>query len=351
MRVKHADCRWLQRLIGFVLLACACSVLSAATELEDDAPVFDDRPLEEALGYPEWFKLSFLDIADDAREADAAGKQGLMVYVGQKYCPYCKALLETNFGLHDIQEYTQKHFDVIGIDIHGSRGVTDVDGAEGNERSFALRHKLNFTPTLLFYDGKGKEVFRLSGYYPPYQFRAALEYVADAHYRRESFREYLERATGSMVFDSAEMNPENFFLDAPYALSRTHHPGERPLIIFYEQPDCHACDVLHTGPLMQPEILARIGQFESVQLNLWGDKPVITPDGLRTTERAWADKLGLFYAPTLLIFDRNGVEILRVDSVVQFYRLRNALDYVASGAYLKYPTFQDWRETQGEPAK
>ena len=42
-------------------------------------------------------------------------------------------------------------------------------------------------------------------------------------------------------------------------------------------------------------------------------------------------------------------EILRVDSVVQFYRLRNVLDYVASGAYKEFPTFQRWREAQGEP--
>jgi thioredoxin-related protein len=214
-----------------------------------------------------------------------------------------------------------------------------------------LRHELDFTPTLLFYDGTGKEVFRLAGYYPPYQFRAALEYVADRHYRKESFRGYLERAEGRMVFDTEDMNPETFFLPPPYALARTHRPGERPLIVFFEQPDCHACDILHTGPLNEADILARLGQFESVRLNLWGKTPVITPDGRRTTERAWAEQLGLFYAPTLVFFDLNGHEILRVDSVVQFYRLRNVLDYVASGAYKEFPTFQRWRETQGEAGR
>ena len=354
MTANGGRCRWILRWLALAVLLGGCGVAATAFATADtleEFPEFDDQPLDEPLGYPEWFRLSFLDIADDAREAVANGKQGLVVYVGQKYCPYCKTLLETNFGLHDIQEYTQRHFDVIGIDIHGSRAVTDVDGAEGSERSFALRHKLNFTPTLLFYDGTGKEVFRLTGYYPPYQFRAALEYVADAHYREESFRSYLERASGTMVFDTEDMNPENFFLPPPYALGRTHRPGERPLIVFFEQPDCHACDILHAGPLVQAEILARLGQFEIVQLNLWGKKPVITPGGLRSTERDWAEKLGLFYAPTLLFFDPDGREILRVDSVVQFYRLRNVLDYVASGAYRIHPTFQHWRETQGDPSK
>lgn len=314
---------------------------------EFDFPLFDDQPLMEPLSHPDWFKLSFLDMADDLREAAAAGKRGLAIYFGQKYCAYCKALLQTNFGKPDIETYTRRYFDVVGIDIQGDATVTDFDGAEGSERWFATRHGVNFTPTLLFYDAEAKLALRLSGYYPPYQFRAALEYVADGHYRNESFRQYLARADVAMVFEAGSLNYEDFFLPPPYALSRAHHPGERPLIVFFEQADCHACDVLHTGPLAAPELLEKLQHFEVVQLNLWGRQPVITPDGKRLTEGEWADQLGLFYAPTLLFFDEDGREILRLDSVAKFYRLNSALEYVLSGAYRDYPTLQRWREAQG----
>jgi len=314
---------------------------------EFDYPLFDDQPLVEPLTHPDWFKLSFLDMADDLREAVAAGKRGLVIYFGQKYCAYCKALLQTNFGKADIEAYTRRYFDVVGIDIQGDATVTDFDGAEGSERWFALRHGVNFTPTLLFYDAEGEVALRLSGYYPPYQFRAALEYVADGHYRNESFRDYLARADVAMVFEAGSLNYADFFLPPPYALSRAHRPGERPLIVFFEQPDCHACDVLHTGPLTEPEILEQLEGFETVQLNLWGNQPVITPDGRRLTDGEWADELGLFYAPTLLFFDEHGREILRLDSVAKFYRLQTALEYVRSGAYRNYPTLQRWREAQG----
>lgn len=330
---------------------CNAAARDAGADADLNFPVFDDQPLGEALTHPDWFKLSFLDLDADLREAVAAGKRGLIVYVGQKYCAYCKALLEINFGKSDIRTYTQRHFDVIGIDIHGGETVIDFDGAEGSERSYALRNDVNFTPTLLFYDRAGTLALRLSGYYPPYQFRAALEYVADGHYQRETFRSYLERADVPLVFDSGDLNYEGFFLPPPYALARTHRPGERPLIVFVEQPECHACDILHTGPLAEPEIRERLNSFETVQLNLWGTQPLITPDGRRSTEGAWAAQLGLFYAPTLIFFDHDGRELLRVDSVVQFYRLRNVLDYVASGAYKEYPTFQRWRDAQGEAAK
>lgn len=340
------------RLVLLVVWLGLAGFAHAADQTADalDFPVFDDQPLEEPLSHPDWFKLSFLELQDDLNEAVAAGKRGLIIYFGQKYCAYCKALLQNNFGKPDIKAYTQQHFDVLGIDIHGSSSVTDFDGTEGNERAYALKHDVNFTPTLLFYDQDGRVALRLSGYYPPYQFRAALEYVADGYYLKEDFRTYLARADVPMVFEPGDLNYEEFFLPPPYNLSRTHRPGERPLIVFFEQPSCHACDILHTGPLIEPRILARLGQFETVQLNLWGSQPVITPNGKRTTDGAWAEQLGLFYAPTLLFFDEHGREILRLDSVVQFYRLRNVLEYVASGAYKEFPTLQRWRDAQGEVA-
>jgi thioredoxin-related protein len=73
---------------------------------------------------------------------------------------------------------------------------------------------------------------------------------------------------------------------------------------------------------------------------------VVTPSGERLTARQWGEQLGLFYTPTLIFFDNDGSEIMRVDSVVQFYRLRNVLDYILSGAYHEYPTFQRWRASR-----
>lgn len=329
-----------------LLLWLSPAALAHAEPSTDEFESFDDRALDEPLDYPDWFKLSFLDISDDLQQAVTNGKQGLMVYFGQKYCAYCRKLLEGNFGKLDILAYTQRHFDAVGIDIHGQREVTDLNGREWFEHSYSVDQGVNFTPTLIFYDREQREALRLSGYYPPYKFRAALEYVADGHYRGEDFRSYLARADVPLIFEAGEMSQEDFFLPPPHALDRSHWPGQRPLVVFFEQGDCHACDVLHTGPLRQDDIRVRFAQMDAAQLGVWDDTPVVTPSGQRTTARRWADQLGLFYTPTLLFFDEQGEEILRLDSVVQFYRLRNVLDYVLSGAYLEYPTFQQWRNTQ-----
>jgi len=328
-----------------VPMLCA-SPLSSGVTFDNGYVEFDDAPLEEPLSFPDWFKLSFLDFREDVREVREAGKQGLVVYFGQKYCAYCKQLLERDLEAEDIQAYTREHFDVIGIDIHGDRTVTDMSGNELTESALAVRDKTNFTPSMIFYDAGGQEVLRLRGYYPPYRFRAALEYVADAHYKDEDFREYLARADVPLVFEPGDLNDEPVFLPGPYMLDRSVMPGERPLVVFFEQGNCHACDVLHTGPMQDPAIMTRFEQLENIQLSFWSDTPVVTPSGERLTARQWGERLGLFYTPTLIFFDHDGKEIMRVDSVVQFYRLRNVLDYILSGGYREHPTFQRWRTSR-----
>lgn len=323
-------------------LFLGCTMAAAA----DFDPVLQgDRPLGEPLVHPDWFRLSFLDLREDLREATAAGK-GLILYYGQDDCPYCKAHLVNNWERPDIVAYTRRHFEVVAIDVRGARLVTDFDGHELPEKAFAARHRINFTPTLEFYRGDGRPVLRLAGYRPPYSFRAALEYVADGHDRRESLRDYLARAVTASSYGRDELNASELFAPPPYDLTRsTARPG-RPLVVFFEQRRCHPCDVLHAGPLEDEAIRARLRRFDVIQLDMWADTPLVTPDGRRRTARRWADELGVDYAPTLVFFDGRGQEVLRLASVVGFWRLQGVLDYVLDEGYRRYPGFIQWREAQ-----
>lgn len=311
--------------------------------MAEDPLVFDDVPLREMIEHPDWFKESFLDLQDDLQEAVADGKKGIIVYFGQKRCPYCRQLMEINFKLPDIVKYTRNNFDLIAIDIWNPEEVTDPQGNTMTQRDYALKMRTNFTPSLVFYDADGTVALRLRGYYPPYQFRAALEYVAGGHYKRERFNVYLARGDSTLRFEAEDMVEQEFFLPPPHNLNRSRFPGERPLAVFFEQGNCHACDILHTQVLSQPVIQELLESFENVQLNRRSSDPVVTPDGRKLSARQWANTLGVFYAPTLIFFDENGQEIIRVDSVVHFFRLRNVLNYVLTKGYLSYPSFQMWR--------
>lgn len=313
-----------------------------AQAADDNAFAFDDRPLDDLIVYPEWFKKSFLALDEDLEEAIQAGKFGLAVYFGQKRCAYCKKLMDVNFGQSDIVEYTRRHFDVVPIDIWSPEEITTPDGRTMSERDYAISLNTNFTPSLVFYDKEGRIALRLRGYYPPYQFRAALEYVAGGHYQRERLSVYMARGDASLRFEEGDLVEEPFFERPPYHLDRSRVPATQPLVVFFEAGDCHACDVLHTDPLARKSIRRRLMGLETVQLDMRADTPVVTPAGQATTARAWAEELGLFYAPSILFFDEYGREIIRLDSVTQFFRLRNVLNFISTKGYLTEHNFLQW---------
>ncbi len=310
----------------------------------DFGPAFYDRPVPTGMLYPDWFRLSFLDLADDLQAATEAGKQGLVLYLGQKNCPYCEAMVNHNFRDAEISAYAQKHFEFVAIDIHGSKSVVDFKGKEISEKALAQQLQINFTPTLLFFNAKQELVLRLNGYHPPYQFRSVLEYVADRHYLKERLGDYMARGEAAKLFAEGSLMEEPFFSPPPYALDRHQITAQRPLAVFFERPNCHACDILHSQPLQNRTVRQQLSQFEVVQLNRDDHQtPLLTPTGQKSTPKAWADELDLFYTPTLLLFDRTGQEVMRVDSVIGFLRLRSVLDYLLSAAYERGISFQEFR--------
>jgi thioredoxin-related protein len=304
---------------------------------------FDDSPVKPEIIYPYWFKQSFLDLKEDMEEAKNNNKKGIIVYFGQKHCAYCLALMKNDFGREDIASYVQTHFDVIAINIWGSKEITTPNGQVMTEREFAQQEKANLTPSLVFYDTQGKRTYMLRGYYPPYKFRAAMEYVAEDYYKEENFADYINRADPPPKFDIGDMNEEDFFEAPPFALDRTHFTAEKPLLVFFEQRNCHACDVLHSKPLQHSATKKLLESFEVVQIDINSDTPVWTPDGQKISSKQWAKELNLFYTPTIIAFDEKGKEIMRVDSVAHIYRLKGILEFMTSKSYITTPDFMAWR--------
>ncbi len=326
-------------------LLCSNSVMAATPDA--DVYSFVDLPTDYQDEHPDWFKSSFNNLPEDLDDAISAGKKGLIVYFGQEHCPYCQALMRDNLSKGDLVRYLRLHFDVVGLNAHSIEKLTDMDGQTKLINEFAIEQKAQLTPTLLFFVKGRKLALKLVGYHTPYKMRAALEYVVDDHFKTKRFGEYLEQADPPPLFADEALNPDPLFSPPPYALDRSRFAAKKPLLVMFEQPRCHACDVLHSEPLQNPLVRKRLQDFEVVQLNVWDDSTtVLTPDGKRMSARQWGRQLGLFYAPTLIMFDERGKEVFRVDSVVQFSRLGNVLRYVADKAYLKQPLFQLWNRDQ-----
>lgn len=324
-----------------IALALACTAAGYAAQPAPGAL----EPSPYAIDIPPWFRETFLDLREDIRDA-AKAKKRLMVYFGQDGCPYCRELMRVNFRQKEIVEKTRRHFDAVALNLWGDREVAWIDGKVRSEKEFAAFLKVQFTPTLLFFDEKGTVALRLNGYYPPHKFNVALDYVAGRHEGKASFADYLQRNVTEA--DSGTLHEQSFFLKPPFNFDRSRRPAAKPLAVLFEQKHCAACDEMHALGFKDKTTLALIGKFDVARLELFGKRQVVIPAGKSLSEEEWARVLKVAYTPTIVFFDAQGQEVFRVEAYLRPFHLGSSFDYVASGAYRTQPNFQRYIQARAE---
>ena len=156
---------------------------------------------DDGLYHEPWFLQSFLDLAEDLENARKDGKRFAIMWE-LRGCPYCKETHLVNFAQPRITDYVRANFEILQLNILGSRKVTDFDGTEATEKELALKYGVRFTPTLQFFPEnagalKGqaatkREVARAPGYMRPDDFLAMFRYVREKAYDSKSFRDFLK---------------------------------------------------------------------------------------------------------------------------------------------------------------
>jgi len=281
---------------------------------------------------PTWFKVSFLDLFEDIDEA-ADNDKRLLVYYYQDGCPYCKKLLEDNFGQRNIANKTRQYFDVVAINLWGDQEVS-VGDKTYTEKEFAEALKVQYTPTLLFFNEQNKIVFRANGYYPPEKFSALLDYIGGKQEAKLSYQDYMAKVNPQPA--TGRLHNDINTVDSVTDLSTQN----KPLLVMFEQRKCTTCDELHLDILKRKESVALLSGFNVVVLDMWSNEMITTPAGKKIKIRDWAKKLEVKYAPSLLFFNNQGEEVFRSDAYLKAFHTQTAMDYVSSGAYKTQSNFQ-----------
>ena len=125
-----------------LLVGAASFVALVASRARAEQPILTD----DGLYKQPWFLESFLDLADDLEGARKEGKRFVIMWE-LKGCPYCKETHFVNFAQARIADYVKTNFEVLQLNIIGSRKVTDFDGAELSEKELAAKYGVRFTPT------------------------------------------------------------------------------------------------------------------------------------------------------------------------------------------------------------
>ena len=97
-------------------------------------------------------------------------------------------------------------FDVARLELFGAAPVETPEGRALTESQWGRALGVAYTPSLVFFDAAGREVFRMEASFQPFHLASGLEYVVSGAYLRQpSFQRYLQqraeriRAAGGSV--------------------------------------------------------------------------------------------------------------------------------------------------------
>ncbi|MGI8527401.1 MAG: SoxW family protein [Pseudolabrys sp.] len=179
-----------------LLIGSAALALTGSSARAEGPILTDDGLYKEP-----WFLESFLELADDLEGAGKDGKRFVIMWE-LKGCPYCKETHFINFAQPRVTDYIRANFEVLQLNIIGSRKVTDFDGAEMSEKALAVKYGIRYTPTFQFFGDNAaamkalppaeREVLRAPGYLRPDDFLAMFHFVREKAYEGKSFREFLK---------------------------------------------------------------------------------------------------------------------------------------------------------------
>ncbi len=223
---------------------------------------------------PDWFKESFLEIADDVDEAADEGRH-VLLFFQLNDCPYCDRMLEESFEAEPMTAYIQQHFDTIAINVRGDRDIAFNDEISVTEKELSEILEVRATPAILFLDENNKTIVRVNGYRAPERFRQVLEYIATKSYRSVKLADYLEAKLDKNVY-RLRQNPL-------FTETRDLSAVDGPLMLIFEDGSCYDCDEFHDGILAHELVRGEIAPFTIVRLDADSNETIIDVFGNETT--------------------------------------------------------------------
>ena len=128
----------------------------------------------------------------------APGARPLAVLFESVECAACDEMHREAFRRPEVRAQVDR-FDVARFALGAATPLTTPDGRTTSAREWARALDIAYTPTVVFFDATGAEVFRIAAYLRPFHFASAFAYVADGGYRGEpSFQRYVQARADAM---------------------------------------------------------------------------------------------------------------------------------------------------------
>ncbi len=284
---------------------------------------------------PSWFLNSFLDLNEDIEDLASENKR-LIVYVHQDNCPYCYKFITKNLSDKSTKNKIQKNFGIVEMNMFGDKEVIDIDGEEYTEKEFAIKHNVQFTPTLLFFNEEGKQLLRLNGYINIKDFNLALDYIKDKKENILSYKEYLSSNKNTKQ-ELSLINKSDLFTQTKSFVRKS---DSRKMAIFFEASNCKECEILHNKLLKDETTIKLLKKMDLYQVDMDSSKSIVRPDKIITKIKDWTKQLNITHIPTVIFFDEKAQEIIRIESNFKNFHFQSIVDYAVNNSYKEEKEFQ-----------
>lgn len=153
---------------------------------EPDSGVFHDEPFfrKEPYGF-------------DRRKP---ATRPLAVFFEQQNCSGCDEMHATALKA-DLTRQLLSRFDVDRLNLHGSEAITAPNGAKTSAAQWARELNVQYAPSVVFFDGRGREVFRVEAYVRTFHLQSALDYIASGAYLTEPDFQRFVQARGDAILE------------------------------------------------------------------------------------------------------------------------------------------------------
>jgi thioredoxin-related protein len=232
-----------------------------------------------------------------------------------------------------LQPYIEENFDVIGIDIKGSKEIAVNEDLTLTEKEYSKHLNVQYTPTILFFNQANEVVVRINGYRSSENFKYILDFVKNKEYQNMELTQYIEKVKNKTFYTLKK----NKMFKSINDLSKI----DGPLAVIFEDGSCTQCDYLHNNTLKNKDVLDEMKRFTVVRLDASSENKIITPTGEMTTSKKWAENLVLDYRPGILLFN-NKKEQARIDALLYSFHFKELFRFVSKKEYKTYKSFLDY---------
>lgn len=112
------------------------------------------------------------------------------------------------------------------------------------------------------------------------------------------------------------------------------------MAIFFESSNCRDCEITHNTLLKNKETRKLLKELDVYQVDLNSDKNIATAKGMILNIKEWTKELNISNTPTIIYFDENGDEVIRVESLFKTFHFQSIIDYVVSDTFKTQKEFQ-----------